>query len=126
MFSQVYNTSFSMQSLRTENWSPFKWWMRVPNNTKFELNRKHRLDTSILLIIWLCRLCNVYFFCTPVKSINIKFTKIDEICGTLSYNIHTKFELNRMHHLDATVCTRKRPPHTHACTHTCIHYRKIE
>ena len=63
---------------------------------------------------------NIILFCTPVKKImHPTFTKINIVRPTVIYNIHTKFELNRMHRLDDTVFT-----HIHTHTHTCIHHRK--
>ena len=35
------------------------------------------------------------------KNVNPKFLKIDKIQGMVTYNIHTKFEFNRMHRLHA-------------------------
>ena len=34
------------------------------------------------------------------KTINPMFIKIDTLCGTVTYNARTKFELNRMPRLD--------------------------
>ena len=53
------------------------------------------------------------------KTIHPIFTKINRVHPTVTCNILTKFELNRMHRLDAIVFT-----HIHTHTHTCIHLRK--
>ena len=76
-------------------------------HTKFELNQMHHLDARILLTICFHRLwCIKFFFWTLVKkTLNPTFTKINTIPPTVTYNIHTEFELNRMHRLDATMFT---------------------
>ena len=46
-------------------------------------------------------LCIRILFCAPVKkTIKTLFTKINSIGKTMTYNIHTKFEINRMYHFD--------------------------
>ena len=49
------------------------------------------------------------------KTMHPIFTKINRVCLTTTWNIPTKFELNRMYRLDAIVVTHI---HTHIHTHT--------
>ena len=64
------------------------------------------------------------YFCTPVKkkkkkkkkTIHAIFTKINRVRPTVKCNVHTKFELKRIHRLDAIVFT-----HKHAHIHTYMH-----
>ena len=51
------------------------------------------------------------------KTIHPILTKINRVRSTANCNMHTKFELNRMHSLDAIVFTHI---HTHAHIHTYI------
>ena len=53
------------------------------------------------------------------KSIHPIFTKINRVPPTVTCNIHIKFELNRMYHLNAIVFTHIRT-HTRTHTHTYI------
>ena len=53
------------------------------------------------------------------------FTKINRVRSMATYNTNTKFELNRMHRLDAIVFNHSDThthTHAHAHTHTCIHH----
>ena len=52
------------------------------------------------------------FFVLQQKTVNPKLTKIDTVGRDVMHNIHTKFELNQMHCLDAVVST---------LIHTCIY-----
>ena len=51
------------------------------------------------------------------KTIYLELTKIIRIRPTVSCNIHTKFELNPIHFLEAVLFTHIQT-HTHAHTHT--------
>ena len=52
---------------------------------------------------------------------NSAFIKISGICPTVTYNIYTKFELNRMYHLDSILFIHI---HMHAHIHTYIGHPK--
>ena len=58
------------------------------------------------------------FSCSCKKNITPFITKIKIISRTLTFNIHTQFEINRMYRLDAIVFTHI---HIHTHTHTHIH-----
>ena len=50
---------------------------------------------------------------------HFRLIKINWVRPTVTCNVHTKFELNRMHRLDAIMFT-----HIHTHTYTCIHHRE--
>ena len=61
-------------------------------------------------------------FCAPIKkTIHPIFTKINRVRPTVTSNIHTKFEVNRMHRLDTIMFTHIHT-HIHTYTHACIHH----
>ena len=71
---------------------------------KLELDQKHHLYTSMLLpkaVIYKNSFLHSY-----KKTINPIFTKTNRVRPKVICIIHTKFELNRMHHLDAIVFAR--------------------
>ena len=61
------------------------------------------------------------FLYTYEKTILPIFTKINNVRPTVTCNMHTKFELNRMHLLDAIMFTLI---HIYTHTHAHIHHRK--
>ena len=91
-------------------------------HAKFQLNRMYRLDTRTLLknltpLVVMYKNSFLYFY--KKNYLSDIFTMISRVQPTATCNIHTKFQLNRMHHLDAIVFT-----HIYTHTHPYIHHRK--
>ena len=85
------------------------------NHTKFKLNRMHHYDTRTLLRTLFGSIgpgVRILFY-TSVKTISPTFIKINRVHPTVTCNIHIRFELNRMHRLDAIVFT-----HMYICTYS--------
>ena len=69
--------------------------------TKFELNKMHHIDNHTLIEMSI--MYKNYFFDSCEKTIHDTLTKMNRIHLKETNHAHTKFELNRLHHLSTRI-----------------------